>query len=61
MLLEAACEPRGVHFSVSLSEAFTGCFLHLIGHYGLLEKTLVTFHSHLREIAIRAIRVHNKN
>ncbi|MBR6992271.1 MAG: hypothetical protein IKH97_08645 [Bacteroidales bacterium] len=33
----------------------------LIGHYGLLEKTLVTFHSHLREIAIRAIRVHNKN
>jgi hypothetical protein len=32
----------------------------LIGHYGLLEKTLVTFHSHLREIAIRAIRVHYK-
>ena len=28
MLLEAACEPRGVHFSASLSEAFTGCFLH---------------------------------
>ena len=28
MLLKAACERRGVHFSATLSEPSPGCFLH---------------------------------
>ena len=44
MLLEAACEPRGVHFSAALSEAFTGCFLHLFFFLGpILHRSVIAY------------------